>query len=889
MKTIGKLKKQILWSTACVITAVVVGCLPVIRPPEGDNLPAGKGRLVFTVGGGSARTIMPDLDVILNSCHYEVTLTMEDDPDTTSGPYIVRQGEAFGIIINSGKWFVHTKAYQEDTGELVGEGADSVDVVENQIHTITLNVNLIAGNGVGTFSYSLMFPGNKEQVKTLRITLVNDNGDEQRNDIDDGDEDFDLDPPFAPYVLYNGSFSDLPAGSYQVTVFLELTDGSMGNCSETAVIYGGFETYYNKNISLDKMITEKIVSGTVTVDGQPGRIIVTAYSDSALTIPLDSDPNAAENGEWFLSIPITTDAVWFGVRTESPDKNLGCYGYLDAIPWEGQEAIVLPMAFYIVRGDIKFQLVPAGSFQRDNPADVSVIANDFWMGETEITQEVFAAVMGVNPSYFTDDPAPGETQKYRPVECVSWYDAIAFCNKLSLLDGKDPVYSVKVNGSEVAWPALSYNDIPTESNADWDAVVPDLNKNGYRLPTAAEWMWAAMGADTAGYGKKFAGSNGSNNITNYAWYKINNNDPGKTHEVGKKTANELGLFDMSGNVVEWIWDWWPSADPPARLAMGGSYRSTLSQCMVALLNGTVPYYRGTSFLGFRVAHRVEGGSPASYTVTFNSKGGTAAAPSSVVVSGGALVAQPNNVTKSGYVLAGWYKNEDYSGIPWNFAVNTVTEDTTLYAKWEQQQPTIQSVTIEPGAFTMSAGETKQFKVDVQTEPAAAPAAYKQVTWTITSFTAAETFISAAGLLTVAQSQAAGVFTIRATSVSDPGKYGEAMVYVAASDGGSNSPFTVTFAEPANENIDLSMEVGDRYGVVSWADNTPIEITVNNDYESYEWYIDGVRSTENDGKKTLRLYAQDFSIAQHRVTAVVVKDGKQYSKIVTFTVVEGSIR
>jgi formylglycine-generating enzyme required for sulfatase activity len=269
--------------------------------------------------------------------------------------------------------------------------------------------------------------------------------------------------------------------------------------------------------------------------------------------------------------------------------------------------------------NVPFRYVPAGSFMlrqdgtATSPPDLTMtISQGYWMGETEVTQELFQAVMGTNPSNFTSGAASGEIQNRRPVEKVNWYDAIAFCNKLSLAAGKDPVYSV---GGITDWAALSYDSIPTVDDSTWNAATMDMSKNGYRLPTEMEWMWAAMGADktsqpnTTGYDKAFVGSNGSNNIGDYAWYY--DNAGSKTHEVGKKTENELGLKDMSGNVFEWCWDWYSSyptgeetdytgaGSGTYRVGRGGSWHHGASYCPVADRSSGDPGNRGI-YLGFRV-------------------------------------------------------------------------------------------------------------------------------------------------------------------------------------------------------------------------------------------------------------------------------------------------
>jgi formylglycine-generating enzyme required for sulfatase activity len=217
--------------------------------------------------------------------------------------------------------------------------------------------------------------------------------------------------------------------------------------------------------------------------------------------------------------------------------------------------------------------------------------------------------MGTDPS--TTSYSSGTDD---PVQSVNWYAAIAFCNKLSIAEGLTPVYVV----SGVDFSALTYAQIPTSSNTTWNAASVNGSADGYRLPTEAEWMWAAMGADTAspgsanttGYAKPFAGSDGSNAIGDYAWYV--DNSGGKTHPVGTKLPNELGLYDMSGNVWEWTWDWYEVSYPggqltdptgaasgTGRVRRGGSWNGDASRCAAAARYGNDPHVRDNN-IGFRV-------------------------------------------------------------------------------------------------------------------------------------------------------------------------------------------------------------------------------------------------------------------------------------------------
>ena len=145
-----------------------------------------------------------------------------------------------------------------------------------------------------------------------------------------------------------------------------------------------------------------------------------------------------------------------------------------------------------------------GNYDNDEKPVHSVTLSDYYIGETEVTQELWQAVMGSNPSYFT-----GNNQ--RPVEQVSWNDCQEFIRKLNQLTGKS-----------------------------------------FRLPTEAEWEYAARGGKhSKNYVYKYSGSNNADEV---AWYYGNSGN--KTHPVKTKKANKLGLYDMSGNVREWCNDWY---------------------------------------------------------------------------------------------------------------------------------------------------------------------------------------------------------------------------------------------------------------------------------------------------------------------------------------------
>lgn len=218
---------------------------------------------------------------------------------------------------------------------------------------------------------------------------------------------------------------------------------------------------------------------------------------------------------------------------------------------------------------MEFVLIPAGTFKMgsesgdpdERPVHHVTLSRAFYLGKYEVTQGQWQAVMGTNPSLFQGDPM-------RPVDQVSWDDAQAFISKLNAMEG------VQL----------------------------------YRLPTEAEWEYAARAGTTTVY----SFGNDPRQLGNYAWYRANSER--RTHPVGQKWPNAWGLYDMLGNVWEWVQDWegryqaGAVTDPqgPAsgtyRMRRGCGWNSEPNVCRVANRYSVVGYR--DDFIGFRVVRRL---------------------------------------------------------------------------------------------------------------------------------------------------------------------------------------------------------------------------------------------------------------------------------------------
>jgi formylglycine-generating enzyme len=207
-----------------------------------------------------------------------------------------------------------------------------------------------------------------------------------------------------------------------------------------------------------------------------------------------------------------------------------------------------------------------------------VTLDDYYLSTCEITQDIYEQVMQTNPSQYR--------QKDLPVTSVTWYEAVAFCNRLSERNGLQRVYGI------------------TDRN-----VTADFSRNGYRLPTEAEWEYAARSRGRED--RPWSGTDREEAIPDFAWYYW---DDEHAHPVAQKKPNELGLYDMTGNAEEWCWDWYGAYTAASkknplgqssgvyRVARGGAWNWDALYSRTLRRDGFTPE-KHYDIMGFRIARK----------------------------------------------------------------------------------------------------------------------------------------------------------------------------------------------------------------------------------------------------------------------------------------------
>ncbi|MBI9032232.1 SUMF1/EgtB/PvdO family nonheme iron enzyme [bacterium] len=359
------------------------------------------------------------------------------------------------------------------------------------------------------------------------------------------------------------------------------------------------ENYYFKIRAEDntflQIVTPVISPESETYDEAQTITITCETEDAEIYYTLDgSDPDQTDN--------LYTEAFELDETTTVKAR-----AYKE--DWQESE---IATADYVINSD--FVLVEGGTYNNET-ADVTI--SDFYMSKYEITHTKFIG--------FLNSYGVASNGSYNGVELIDMDDsdcAIGYSNGNFYFDGSSyatnaecPVIEVTWYGSAVYsnWLSSQEGLTPCYNTSTWTC---NINANGYRLPTEMEWMYAAKGGNqepATGY-NQYAGTDVEAELTNYAWYSPNSGST--THVVGTKLPNQLGLYDMSGNVWEWCNDWYGSysssaqTDPvgPAtgsyRVRRGGGWSYDADRCRVALRGGSNPSY-SNSDLGFRVTRAAE--------------------------------------------------------------------------------------------------------------------------------------------------------------------------------------------------------------------------------------------------------------------------------------------
>ena len=247
----------------------------------------------------------------------------------------------------------------------------------------------------------------------------------------------------------------------------------------------------------------------------------------------------------FLIILLTFISCNNGVKSKNtPESNDPASGQDKTFKIGEVEFVMkkIPKAENVMLGDDNQDCVGNGFCNKGH----TVSLTEFYMAETETTQGLWEAVMGQNPSMWKK-PYDEEVVTKQPVEKVSWWQCVAFCNELTKQVLKDEKEYAYYSDKELKTPYTMQDGITKKE------VYLNMEKTGFRLPTEAEWEWAARG----GKNNKWSGTNNETELKNYAWYIGSAvGKESRPHQVKLKEPNGYGLYDMSGNVWEWCYDFY---------------------------------------------------------------------------------------------------------------------------------------------------------------------------------------------------------------------------------------------------------------------------------------------------------------------------------------------